>query len=64
MYRMTAAILANGRKIARQSDGYRCAQPMLRTSLLAMTGGQAYADLRTALSTSVLPNDQIAPGTL
>ena len=30
MYRMTAAILANGRrKIARQSDGYRCAQPIL-----------------------------------
>ena len=25
---------------------------------------QAYADLRTALSTSVLPSDQIAPGTL
>jgi hypothetical protein len=24
----------------------------------------AYADLRTALSTSVLPSDQIAPGTL
>src|ERR1700753_2472952 len=25
---------------------------------------QAYADFRTALSTSVLPSDQIAPGTL
>ena len=32
MYRMTAAILANGRKIARRSDGYRCAQPILRAS--------------------------------
>src|SRR3984885_6783106 len=28
------------------------------------TAAQAYADLRTALSTSVLPSDQIAPGTL
>src|SRR6187549_1284512 len=26
--------------------------------------GHGYADLRTALSTSVLPSDQIAPGTL
>src|SRR5260370_17555490 len=33
MYRMTAAILANGRKIARRSDGYRCAQPILRAAL-------------------------------
>src|SRR5258705_5374064 len=33
MYRMAAAILANGRKIARRSDGYRCAQPILRASL-------------------------------
>src|SRR6266702_1667063 len=33
MYRMTAAILSNGRrKIARQSDGYRCAQPILRAT--------------------------------
>src|SRR6266704_641474 len=32
MYRMTAPILANGRKMARQSDGYRCAQPILRAS--------------------------------
>jgi hypothetical protein len=28
------------------------------------TDEQVYADLRTALSTSVLPSDQIAPGTL
>jgi hypothetical protein len=27
-------------------------------------GWRGYADLRTALSTSVLPSDQIAPGTL
>ncbi len=36
--------------------GFADAQPILRFS--------AQADLRTALSTSVLPSDQIAPGTL
>src|ERR1700675_5013496 len=48
-------ISANGRNVARQGDGFRKGSPHPTTS---------YADFRTALSTSVLPSDQIAPGTL
>src|ERR1700675_4635422 len=48
-------ISANGRNVARQGDGFRKGSTHPTTS---------YADFRTALSTSVLPSDQIAPGTL
>jgi hypothetical protein len=42
------------RPVVRRGDGFR------KNS----THPTDYADLRTALSTSVLPSDQIAPGTL
>src|SRR5258708_27736883 len=51
---MTAGIFADGRRTCSRVMGFASAQPILRD----------YADLRTALSTSVLPSDQIAPGTL
>src|SRR3984893_6878411 len=57
MSRMTAGVLASGRKAVQQGDGFR--QELNPSYELAI-----YADLRTALSTRVLPSDQIAPGTL
>src|ERR1700674_1557583 len=57
-----------GRTMTLQTDSLRH-PPDLSTATVGKFSSRwslatAYADLRTALSTSVLPNDQIAPGTL
>src|SRR6202140_3984629 len=48
-------ISANARNVARQGDGFRKGSNHPTTF---------YADFRPAFATSVLPSDQIAPGTL
>jgi hypothetical protein len=60
----TVVILLCGGDKRSQSKDIKAAQRMARTISRIRPSISAYADLRTALSTSVLPSDQIAPGTL